>query len=156
MKTAINNASSTIFVSPAATVIISPSLGFSAVIKRLWNTLCNINAVLNIIRVLPYVTQSSSICPLAPNACESGRTTISPKIVSNIPKITTNVISIVKYLLASSFLFSPSVFATNALPPVPIINPNAPNIIKNGQTKFTAANGVFPTKLDTNVPSTTP
>ena len=55
------------------------------------------------------------------------------------------------------FLLScPKSIATNALPPVPIINPKAPSIIGNGMIKFTAANSVFPTKFDTKNPSTTP
>ena len=65
-------------------------------------------------------------------------------------------ISIEKYSLAFSFLPSPSVFDTMALPPVPIINPTEPSIITTGIIRLTAANASLPTKLDTNTPSTTP
>ena len=43
-----------------------------------------------------------------------------------------------------------------ALPPVPNINPAQPRMISTGKMKFTAAKGVFPAKLDTKKPSTTP
>ena len=52
-------------------------------------------------------------------------------------------------------MFSPIVFATMALPPVPNINPIAPSIIRNGMMKLTAVNCDFPTKFDTKKPSTT-
>lgn len=51
---------------------------------------------------------------------------------------------------------SPSVFATSALPPVPTMKPMPPSIIMNGIIRFIAANGILPTKLETNRPSTTP
>lgn len=60
-----------------------------------------------------------------------------------------------KYSFAFLFFFSPSVFATIALPPVPIIKPRALNPIINGSMRFMAASAVLPTKLDTNNPSTT-
>ena len=50
---------------------------------------------------------------------------------------------------------SPRVFAVMALPPEPIIKPSALIIISTGIMKLTAANGVFPTKFDTNRPSIT-
>ena len=61
-----------------------------------------------------------------------------------------------KSLLAFSVLPSPSVLEISALPPVPNINPTAPSIIRNGIIKFTAANDVLSTKLETKNPSTTP
>jgi len=39
---------------------------------------------------------------------------------------------------------------------VPNINPTEPKIIKKGIIKLTAVKDVFPTKLDTKKPSTTP
>ena len=51
---------------------------------------------------------------------------------------------------------SPIVFDTNALPPVPIINPIVPNIISAGIIRLTAAKLSEPTTFDTNIPSTTP
>ena len=54
------------------------------------------------------------------------------------------------------FLPSPIVFDTNALPPVPHINPTAPNIISAGIIRFIAANASLPTQFDTNIPSTIP
>ena len=51
---------------------------------------------------------------------------------------------------------TPRHFATSALPPVPIMNPTPPSIIRNGITRFTEANAVLPTKFDTKYPSTTP
>ena len=43
---------------------------------------------------------------------------------------------------------------TTALPPVPAMNPMVPTPISTGITRFRAAKGVFPTKLDTKKPST--
>ncbi len=63
--------------------------------------------------------------------------------------------SMEKYSFARSFLPSPSVFATMALPPVPIIKPSALKPIRKGMMRLIAANAVFPTKFDTNNPSTT-
>ena len=72
-----------------------------------------------------------------------------------MPTIRVTSSIIVKYCFAFSGRFSPSVFDTSALPPVPNINPTPPNIITNGIIKFIAAKGVFPTKFETNSPSTT-
>ena len=52
-KPAMNSASSAIFVTPAATVAISPSFGFSAAIRKLWNTFCSMNAVVNEMTIRP-------------------------------------------------------------------------------------------------------
>ncbi len=57
--------------------------------------------------------------------------------------------------MAFSLSPSPNVLATMADPPVPNISPIVENIIKKGMIKLTAANGVFPAKLDTKKPSTT-
>ena len=62
----------------------------------------------------------------------------------------------VKYWLARRLSPSPMVLATSALPPVPNMKPIPPNTMMKGITRFTAAKGVLPTKLDTNSPSTTP
>ena len=43
-----------------------------------------------------------------------------------------------------------------ALPPVPIINPKAVSPIIKGIIRFIEAKAVFPTKLETKSPSTTP
>lgn len=48
-----NTASSMIFVQPAIIVEISPSFGFSAAIKKLWNTFWSIKAVVKDITILP-------------------------------------------------------------------------------------------------------
>ena len=63
--------------------------------------------------------------------------------------------SMEKYLFAKSALPSPNVLATTAVPPVPIMKPKAPKIIKIGIIKLMAAKGILPTKLETNKPSTT-
>ena len=46
--------------------------------------------------------------------------------------------------------------ATTALPPVPSMKPTVAKIIRAGMMRFTAAKAVFPAKLETNTPSTTP
>ncbi len=71
-----------------------------------------------------------------------------------IARVTT--ISMENSALALSRLPSPSVLATSALPPVPIMKPSAPKAIRNGMIRLIAAKGVLPTKLDTKRPSTTP
>ena len=79
-----------------------------------------------------------------------------PTADSTIPSSKVNSTSMEKVRWASSFLPSPSSLDTSAVPPVPIIKPMPPRIITKGITRFTAAKGVLPTKLDTNRPSTTP
>ena len=59
-----------------------------------------------------------------------------------------------KKLFAFFLSPSPRVFATTADPPVPKIKPMVESIIKKGIIKFSAANGVFPAKLETKNPST--
>jgi hypothetical protein len=50
----------------------------------------------------------------------------------------------------------PSTRETRAVPPVPIINPIPPRIMIKGKIRLTEAKAVFPAKLDTKKPSTTP
>ena len=57
--------------------------------------------------------------------------------------------------MAFSGFPSPRVFATMALPPVPIINPKAVSPIIKGIIRLIEAKAVFPTKLETKSPSTT-
>ena len=78
---------------------------------------------------------------------------INPKTDRIVAPIKAVKISIEKYSFAFSFLPSPSVFATIALPPEPIINPIAPTPIATGRIRLTAANAVFPAKLEINNPS---
>ena len=80
----------------------------------------------------------------------------TPITDKTIPAARVSWIIMEKYRLAFSRSPSPMVFATSALPPVPIIKPNPPRIIMNGITRLMAAKGTLPTKLDTNSPSTTP
>ena len=75
------------FVTPAATVEMRPSFGFSAVMKKLWNSICKINAGFANRIILPYITQSSSICPSAPRAAATGRRKIMPSAETATPKI---------------------------------------------------------------------
>ena len=49
----MNSASSPMLVTPAATVTIRPSRGRSAVIKKLWNTFCSMNAAVNEMTIRP-------------------------------------------------------------------------------------------------------
>ena len=71
-NTAMNSASSTMLVTPAATVIHRPSLGFSAAMRKLWNTFCSMKAVLKASTMRPYSTQSASISSSAPRKTEMG------------------------------------------------------------------------------------
>lgn len=79
-----------------------------------------------------------------------------PTADSTAPNSSVNSTSMEKVRWASSCLPSPSSLDTRAVPPVPIMKPMPPRIITKGMTKFTAAKGVLPTKLETNRPSTTP
>ena len=45
LKTATNSASSTMFITPAIAVTISPSRAFSATTKKLWKMFCRIKKV---------------------------------------------------------------------------------------------------------------
>ena len=124
-------------------------MGFSATTRKLWNAFCKNKPVSIKNTVLPYVTQSFAILPLAPS-----KTAIGP--VNITPDTTHRYTSIEKYSLAFSFLPSPSVFDTMALPPVPIINPTEPSIIIIGIIRLTAAKASLPTQFETKTPSTTP
>ena len=155
-NTYMNRKSKNILVNPASSETTSPSFGFSATTRKLWKAFCRNNAVSITSSVLPYITQSSAILPLAPSTTAIGRINIIPITDSATPDTMQRYISIEKYSLAFSFLPSPSVFDTMALPPVPIINPTEPSIITTGIIRLTAANASLPTKLDTNTPSTTP
>ena len=156
LNTYTNKKSRNILVNPASTVTNSPSLGFSATTRKLWNAFCKNNPVSIKNTVLPYVTQSFAILPLAPSKTAIGPVNIIP-ITDNItPDTTHRYTSIEKYSLAFSFLPSPSVFDTMALPPVPIINPTEPSIIIIGIIRLTAAKASLPTQFETKTPSTTP
>ena len=151
-----NTASKTILVTPVVTVVHNPSCGFSAATKKLWNINCSTvnGSAAKIMRA--YTTQFSNSSPSAPSAVAMGRINTMPRM----PKMTPNAIAVYtcneKIRLAFSLSPSPKVLATSALPPVPKINPMVERIIRNGIMRLTAANGVFPAKLDTKYPSTTP
>ena len=85
-----------------------------------------------------------------------GRIKIIPSADKTTPDITVSSIIMVKQRFALSFSPSPRYFAVSALPPVPIIKPTPPRIIRKGITRFTAAKGSFPTKFEIKKPSTTP
>ena len=132
-------------VTPAATVATSPSFGFSAVVRKVWNTLCSIKGVVNTREIRPYTRQSSIITSVAPSRRTiSGRNTM-PSTVARIPQITVNSTIMEKYRLASSCFPSPSVMDVSALPPVPNMNPIPPTIIRKGITRLMDAKGIFPT-----------
>ncbi len=62
-----------------------------------------------------------------------------------MPPISVRYTSMEKYSFACFFLPSPNVFATIALPPVPIMKPRAEIAMRNGMIRLTAAKAVFPT-----------
>ena len=113
------------------------------------------NAILNIIIILPYITQSVMISPSAPSHIATGRMIKQAMSEIMAPTMAVPATIIVKYSLALSFFFSPRVIATSALPPVPNMKPTPPNIIRNGIIRLMAAKASLPTKLETNRPSTT-
>ena len=112
--------------------------------------------VLNIRQVRAYVTQFASISSSAPRNLATGSANTIPSTDSVTPSMNVRYIIIENPRRACSSFFSPRHFATSALPPVPIMNPTPPSIIRNGITRFTEANAVLPTKFDTKYPSTTP
>ena len=153
---ATNRASSTMFAMPAAMVTASPSCGFWAVTKKLWNSYCRIKAGRAARIMRPYRTQLSSSSPSAPIRDATGlRKRMPRREITTLPAADTYT-SMEKIRFAFSLSPVPMVMAIRALPPVPNINPTAPRIIRKGMIKFTAAKGVFPTKFDTKKPSTTP
>lgn len=83
-----------------------------------------------------------------------GRAKIKPVIPNTRLNTAAAATRRVKYWLALSSFPSPNVLETMALPPVPIMNPMEPSPIRRGMVRLIAANGVFPTKLDTKSPST--
>ena len=153
--TPTNTKSSTMLVRPAATVKKRPSLGFSAVMKKLWNKNCSINAVWNTVMMVPYKMQSSSSSAMAPSRTAAGRSTSRATTVKITPSTAVAQTSMENSSLARFLLPVPSVIATRALPPVPSIKPMQPNACKNGIMRLTAANACLPAKLETKNPSTT-
>ena len=144
-NTAINKKSRIILVTPASTITVNPNLGLSAVTKKHWNTFCSINAGMDKKIILPYKMQLSSNSPVAPSAMLTCFVNKIPIIANKIPPTSVTYTISEKYSLAFFFFPSPSVLATIALPPVPIINPCADNAIINGIIRFNPANAVFPT-----------
>ena len=71
-----------------------------------------------------------------------------------MPRMMVAYTSMEKYSLALSFFPSPNVFATMALPPVPIMNPKDASPITIGSIRLIEARAVLPAKLDTKNPST--
>lgn len=53
LKTAMKSASSTMLVMPAATVTKRPRRGFSAAMKKLWNTFCSMKAKVKPVTMRP-------------------------------------------------------------------------------------------------------
>ena len=49
----MNSASSTMLVTPAATVTSRPRRGFSAAMKKLWNTFCSMKAKVKPVTMRP-------------------------------------------------------------------------------------------------------
>ena len=84
-STPTNRASSAILATPAATVTASPSFGFSAVMKKLWNSYCRINAGSTARMMRPYTTQLSSISPSAPSHAPTGRIATMPSAPITMP-----------------------------------------------------------------------
>ena len=93
----MNRASSAMLVTPAATVTHRPSLGFSAAIRKLWNTFCSIYAVLKASTMRPYSTQSGSISASAPRKTEIGSIKITPSVEMMTPQMRVAAIIMVKY-----------------------------------------------------------
>ena len=131
-NTATNSASNTAFVQPAAIVTARPILGFSAAAKKLWKMFCNMNALVNAMVILPYVTQCSIMPSLAPSNFAMGSTKISPNMVKDSPRMTANRMIMEKTRLAFSLSFSPMILETSAVPPVPNMNPTPPNTMMKG------------------------
>ena len=77
--------SSTMLVQPAPTVNQNPSVGFSAVTKKLWNMFCKIKVGTLTISTRPYRTAKSSISPLAPIRIATGRRINRPSTESATP-----------------------------------------------------------------------
>ena len=153
-STTISTKSSTIFITPAATVTISPIRGRSAVTISDWNIYCRMKKGNASRRMRPYSTHKSSIAWSAPrNSDTCGRNAI-PAAPNTIPTAAPAATNSENTRCARSFCPSPSILATSALPPVPSIYPTTPSTIRNGKIRFTAAKAVLPTKFDTNIPST--
>ena len=99
--------------------------------------------------ILPYTMHSESIVPSAPSNSATGRSKICPSSANTRPQAQDTQISMEKIRLALCVFPSPIVLAIRAPPPVPNIKPMHPSITRKGMMKFTAANAVLPTKLDT-------
>ena len=72
-------------VSPAAIVASRPSLGFSAAMRKDWNTFCSMNAVVNPTTIRPYSTLSAIIASVAPKKRATGSIAAMPTAVSSTP-----------------------------------------------------------------------
>ena len=103
-----------------------------------------------------YCTPYAYKSPSAFNNLATEGSTANPISARTTPIQNVNATRKVKYEHAFSFSPSPNVRETMALPPAPSMKPTAPIIIKKGIIRLMAAKGVFPAKLETNSPSTTP
>ena len=143
-KTATKSQSSTIFVTPAATVTYSPNFGLPEVAKRHWNSYCKIENGRVVSIILPYSTESESSLPSAPKSADICGKKIIPIRASTVPIKAAAKTTSENVLLAFSFSPSPKFLAISAPPPVPNIKPMQPSIISTGIMKLTAAKGVLP------------
>ena len=96
-------------------------------------------------QILPYSMQLSSSSPEAPRKLATLGTNKAPSNEKITPNIAVTYTSMEKYSFASSFLPSPRVLPTSALPPVPIIKPSAEIAIRRGRIRLMEARAVLPT-----------
>ena len=108
LNTAMNRASSTMLVTPAATVTFRPSLGFSAAMKKLWNTFCSIKANVKPVTMRPYSTQSAIMASVAPRKRATGPMNAMPMPDSTTPSANVNStimenVGVLRIALAQNF-----------------------------------------------------
>ena len=139
---------------PAATVTASPTYGFSAAMKKLWNMFCSTENGNAASRTRPYSRERSRSCPSAPKKPNSGSSANAPTAHNTtLSAAAANAMNVNRRFARTSSP-SPMVLATSAAPPVPNMKPMEPRAMANGYTRFTAASASLPVKLDTNRPST--
>ena len=86
------------------------------------------NAVWNVSKMRPYSRQLGSSSGVAPSSTATGSSSARPKALNSTPSTAVATTSILNSRFARFSSPAPSVMATRALPPVPIIKPRQPSI----------------------------
>jgi hypothetical protein len=137
--------SNIIFIIPIIMDTFNHKSGLSFTMKKLWNTCCSMQNVIDKNNTLQYIIQFDKTSHDAFNDIIIGLIKKNHSIENIIPHIIKKYTNIEKYFLANGRFFSQRVFEINALHQLPIINQMEAIINNTGTVKFTAVKASFHT-----------